>query len=96
MKRLLTDQGREFNNKLMHELLTSINIKHVTTSAYNPRCNGLVERVNRTVNESLRKISESNIDNWDLYIEKDQKQEDERNYLIQVCFLLPYFSFSVC
>ena len=36
-KILTTDQGREFKNALNDELMKSLNIKHLLTTAYNPQ-----------------------------------------------------------
>ena len=59
-KSILTDQGKEFNNSLMAELLVTTGIEHKVTSAYNPRTNGMTERLNQTLIEALRKHTESN------------------------------------
>ena len=36
-KILTTDQGREFKNALNDELMKSLNIKHLLTTAYHPQ-----------------------------------------------------------
>ena len=63
-KDLLSDQGKEFCNQIMEELKKSVGFNHITTSAYNPRTNGITERFNQTLVESLRKHSEANVENW--------------------------------
>ena len=45
-------------------MLKLVGIDHVVTAAYNPRCNGLVERFNQTFIESLRKYCETNPTEW--------------------------------
>ncbi|EYB94484.1 hypothetical protein Y032_0171g324 [Ancylostoma ceylanicum] len=54
-KCILSDQGGEFDNKLMNELRALMGIEHVFTKGYNPRENGLTERFNETLILMLRK-----------------------------------------
>ncbi|RCN24317.1 integrase core domain protein [Ancylostoma caninum] len=54
-KCILSDQGGEFDNKLMQELRALMGIDHVFTKGYNPRENGLTERFNQTLIQMLRK-----------------------------------------
>lgn len=63
-KCVLSDQGLEFNNKIMNSLLTMHGIEHRVTSAYNPRTNGHTERFNQTLIKSLRKHAEENPLDW--------------------------------
>ena len=41
---LLSDQGKEFCNHLLAKLKEAICFKHITTSANNPRTNGITDR----------------------------------------------------
>jgi len=43
--------------------MTKLNIKHLFSTPYHPKTNGLVERFNKTLCESLAKLQASN--NWD-------------------------------
>ncbi|KAL6730064.1 hypothetical protein Aduo_001060 [Ancylostoma duodenale] len=54
-KQLLSDQGPEFDNKVLSELCTTFGLKQIFTKGYNPRENGLTERFNRTLLGMLRK-----------------------------------------
>jgi len=45
-KIMLSDQGNEFNNKLMKCFTSVIGIEHRVTPAYHPRTNGQTERTN--------------------------------------------------
>ncbi|CAF0945051.1 unnamed protein product [Brachionus calyciflorus] len=65
---ILSDQGKEFLNKIKEELKTILGFVHIITSAYNPRTNGKTERFNQTLIESLRKYSESDLKNWPKYL----------------------------
>lgn len=67
--RLLTDNGPEFSCALFDQMTDSLNIKHVLTTPYHPSSNGCVERMNRTVAELLRNMSESPT-SWDKEVGK--------------------------
>jgi hypothetical protein len=61
---MLTDMGNEFVAKVVQHLCDNCGIQHETTAAYNPRTNGLTERFNQTLCESLRKHAEANPLDW--------------------------------
>src|SRR3989440_2638265 len=67
-KIILSDRGTHFRNKLVDGLCEKFRIKHKLSSPYHPQTNGLVERFNRTLCESLAKVSEKE-DKWDEHIE---------------------------
>src|SRR5215213_5578364 len=67
-KIILSDRGTHFRNKLVEKLCEKFKIKHKLSSPYHPQTNGLVERFNRTLCETLAKISEKE-DQWDEHIE---------------------------
>ena len=46
---LLTDQGKNFESKLIAELCDLLQIDKWRTTAYHPQCDGQVERFNRTL-----------------------------------------------
>ncbi|KAG0440786.1 Transposon Tf2-8 polyprotein [Dictyocoela muelleri] len=48
-KRLLTDQGRQYIGSKFKRYLKKYQIKHILTSAYNPTCNGISERLNSKI-----------------------------------------------
>ena len=50
---LHSDQGRNFDSTLMHEIYQLMGIKKTRTSAYHPQFDGLVERQNRTLQSML-------------------------------------------
>jgi ribosomal protein L21E len=64
---ILTDRGTHFRNQLVEKLLQKFEIKHLYSTPYHPATNGLVERFNRTLVESLAKTSE-NAEEWDKHI----------------------------
>ena len=68
--KLLTDQGREFDNVLLHTLCTLIGTEKIRTSAKHPQSNGEVERFNRTLAVSLSMYIEGTHKSWDRYVQK--------------------------
>jgi transposase InsO family protein len=67
-KEILTDNGGEFNNKLMSELLGKLNVKHQCSASYSPRTSGLIERFNYLFVESLRKVIDDEEGDWTDYV----------------------------
>jgi len=67
-KIIQSDNGSEFVNELIEELVNLNGIDHRTISAYNPRANGAVERMNATVENVLRKMVDGAMHVWPDYI----------------------------
>ena len=69
-KEILSDRGTHFNNNLIEELCRRYDTKHRLTSSYRPQTNGMVERFNRTIGESLAKLIIPKDENkeWDDYV----------------------------
>src|SRR6266498_6036529 len=65
-KRILSDRGSHFNNEMIRELTEKFKVKYGFSSSYHPKTNGLVERFNRTLCESLAKLKEDK--EWDRLI----------------------------
>ncbi len=55
-REIKSDNGTEFLNKQVFELLAENAIHHITSAPYHPNQNGLVERCNRTIDEMARSI----------------------------------------
>ena len=65
---LHSDQGRNFDSTLMHEIYQLMGVKKTRTTAYHPQCDGLVERQNRTLQNILSSfVSEHSVD-WDEWL----------------------------
>ena len=67
-KEILTDRGTHFVNEMLDSLCSKLGVKHRLSTAYHPQTNGLVERFNKTLCETLAKFANENKDDWDLYI----------------------------
>ena len=68
--RILHDQGREFDNRLFHELERFCGIVRSRTTPYHPQSNGTCERMNSTLLHMLRTLSESEKPNWHQHVNK--------------------------
>ena len=88
-KKILSDRGSHFNNNLIKSLTTEFHIKHNFSTPYHPKTNGLIERFNKTLCESLAKLD--NTEDWDLKIpsilfayrtKKNDSTKMEPGYLI--------------
>ena len=62
---LLSDNGLEFNNKLMSELSQLMGFRHRTIVCYHPSSQGLVERKNGTLMIALRQLYHERPEDWD-------------------------------
>ena len=64
-RRILTDQGKEFESILFKELCEKLEIQKIRTSPYQPSTNGCVERFHRTLNAMIGKVVRYDQRNWD-------------------------------
>ena len=46
---IITDQGRNFDSEVFHNVCAFFGIENRRTNAYNPKCNGLIERMHGTM-----------------------------------------------
>ena len=54
---VLTDNGLEFKGKETEDILANYGINHIYSSPYNPASNGAVERVNRTLINTIKALT---------------------------------------
>ena len=65
---MLTDCGAQFVSKLMKEVSKLLSIKQLTTTPYHPMCNGLVERLNGHLKQTLKRMCAERPKDWDKYL----------------------------
>ena len=65
---ILSDLGTQFTAEVMKETCRLLQIKQMTTTPYNPKCNGLVERFNGTMKQMLKRLCEEQPKKWDRFI----------------------------
>ena len=64
---LLSDNGKEFDNKVGKETVEEYEVRHITTPPYHPQANP-VERGNRTLKAMISTFVGSDHLNWDVHI----------------------------
>lgn len=65
-KYLHSDRGKNWRSQLVTDLLKLMGIKPSYTTAYHPQCDGLVEKQNLTICNSLAIYTDTNQDYWDI------------------------------
>ena len=63
---LHSDQGRNFESDIFKELCVLLEVRKTRTSPRNPKCNGLVERFNKTILRMIKAYLRVEQTNWDL------------------------------
>ena len=82
-QKMLSDRGSHFNNQVVKILMDKFKIKHGFSTPYHPKTNGLVERFNKTLCESLAKLAQNN-NQWDenipsvLFAYRTRKQDSSK------------------
>jgi transposase InsO family protein len=66
---LHSDQGRNFESILMHEICDAMGITKTRATAYHPQCDGKTERQNRTLQSMLSSFVSSRKDDWDSWLD---------------------------
>ena len=65
---LLSDRGTNLLATVMHDVCELMGISKLNTTAYHPQCDGVVERMNRTLKAMLCKHSARFSRLWDTYL----------------------------
>ena len=61
---ILSDRGSQFTSDIMTEITRLLSIKQLTTTPYNPMCNGLVEKFNGTLKSMLKCMTNERPGYW--------------------------------
>lgn len=64
-RELLSDRGTAFMSHVIQQLMQRCRTIHRTTTSYHPQCNGLTERLNRTLCDMLSMYVDADHRNWD-------------------------------
>lgn len=64
----LSDRGQNFLSKLLKEICRLVNTEKVFTTSYHPQTDGLVERLNGTLVQSLSQYVSSDQKDWDEHL----------------------------
>ena len=69
-EQLHSDQGRQFESQVVHEVCKLLKIRKTKTTPYHPQCDGQVERFNRTLLDMLATTTRENAFDWENQIRK--------------------------
>jgi transposase InsO family protein len=67
-KTILSDMGLEFNANFFRQNLRTLGIEHRRSTPGHPQTNGAVERFNRTLKDTLRKLCNNETSQWEKYL----------------------------
>ncbi|MCG8624913.1 MAG: DDE-type integrase/transposase/recombinase, partial [Proteobacteria bacterium] len=65
---LHSDQGRNFESTVFAEMCSLLGIGKTRTTPYHPQSDGMVERLNRTLETQLSMFVEDHQKDWDVYL----------------------------
>ena len=65
---ILLDNGTEFKNTLMDQVLKQLGIERILSAPYHPQSNGKLEVINKYLKPTLKKLCEKDPSNWVKYI----------------------------
>ena len=65
---IITDNGKQFIEGAMQKYENILKTRHKATTPYHPQTNGMVERMHRDMNHSLRTLTLENPSRWDEFL----------------------------
>lgn len=65
---LLSDRGTNLLSHLMQDVCQLLGVTKLNTTAYHPQCDGMIERLNRTLKAMIRKHVAKFGNQWDKYL----------------------------
>ena len=69
LKKILTDNGAEFKNKMWEEVFTRLKMEHRVTPIYLPQCNGCIEGFHKFIKVCIGKQIQRGLE-WDDFVSK--------------------------
>ena len=64
----MSDNGTEFKNNLMDQILKQLGIECIFSAPYHPQSNGKLEVFHKYLKPILKKLCEKDPSNWDQYL----------------------------
>jgi transposase InsO family protein len=68
-----SDQGRNYESQVFQELCEILEIRKTRTTPRNPKCNGQVERFNRSLLSMIKSFLRGEQTNWDMNRQRTSK-----------------------
>ena len=65
---ILSDNGTEFKNQLMDQVLQQLSIDHIFSAPYHPQSNGKLVVFHKYLKPTLKKLYKMDPANWDKYL----------------------------
>ena len=65
---MLTDCGSQFTAEVMKKVSRLLSLQQITTTPYQPICNGLIERFHMTLKQMLCRMCAERLKDWDKYL----------------------------
>ena len=65
---ILSDNGTDFKNNLMDQVLKQLGIERIFSAPYHPQSNGKLEVFHKYLKPTLKKLCEKDPSNWDQYL----------------------------
>ena len=65
---ILSDNGTEFKNSIMDQVLQQLGIDRIFSAPYHPQSNGKLEVFHKYLKPTLKKLCEKDPTNWDKYL----------------------------
>ena len=65
---ILSDNGTEFKNNPMDQVLKQLGIDHISSVHYHPQSNSKLEVFHKYLKPTLKKLCEKDPSNWDQYL----------------------------
>lgn len=64
-----SNQERQYESELFTEVCKLLQINKTRTTPFHPRSDGMIERMNKTIQDMLSKYIKTNQRDWDLHLD---------------------------